>query len=197
MSSIARTPAAKLAAFIFAGFVYGLAVSHIPSPSTVGVFWVSNLSAPWLLLAFLAGWSQRPRLWAATAGALTDVAAIAGFYLTFLLIDPDPGPFGRPTPTLTRIVEDMGSWLGFIAPWLAYAVVAGLVFGLLGWWWGRLRSLVAGVAVCLAFVLEPAAWALYDGHLPRPAAIWVVEAAIGLAALALVLVSRRAARLEA
>lgn len=181
----------RLAAFVLAGFVYGLVVSHIPSPSTVGVFWVSNLSAPWLLLAFLAGWSQRSRLWAAVAGALTDVAAIAGFYLAFLLIDPGPGPFGRPTPTLTRIAENMGSWLGFIAPWLAYAVVAGLVFGLLGWWWGRSRSLLAGAAVCLAFVLEPVAWTLYDGHLPRPAVIWIAEAVVGLAALAWLLTARR------
>jgi hypothetical protein len=195
MPSIARIPAVRLAAFVLAGFIYGLAVSHIPSPSTVGVFWVSNLSAPWLLLAFLAGWSQRSRLWAAAAGALTDVAAIAGFYLTFLLIDPTTGRPDGPTSILTRIVGGMGYWLGWVVPtWETKAVLAGLVFGLLGWWWGRSRSLLAGAAVCLAFVLEPVAWALYDGHLPRPAVLSIAGAAIGLATLALVLASRRGAR---
>jgi hypothetical protein len=73
---------------------------------------------------------------------------------------------------------------------VAYAVVAGLVFGLFGWWWGRSRSLVAGTAVCLAFVLEPWAWALHDGHLPHPSVIWIAEAVVGLAALAWIFAAR-------
>lgn len=194
MSSIARGPLARLAACVLAGFVFGLVVSHIPSPRAVGVFWVSNLSAPWLALAFAAGWLQRSRAWAAMAGLVTDVAAIVGFYLHFLLIDPGPGPFGRPTPMLTRLVENMGSWLGFIAPWVAYAVVAGLTFGLLGHWWGRSRSLLAGVAVSLAFVLEPWAWAIHDGRLPHPYIIWIAEGCVGLVALLWVLATRRGAR---
>jgi hypothetical protein len=98
---------------------------------------------------------------------------------------------------LSRIGANAGGWLPFVAPWEMKAILAGLAFGLLGWWWGRSRSLVAGAAVCLAFIAEPLAWAVYDGHLPRPAAIWVAEAAIGLAALLWLLASRGAARLEA
>jgi hypothetical protein len=147
------------------------------------------------VLAFLAGWSQRSRVWAAATGALTDVAAIGGFYLMFLLNDPTTGRPDGPTSMLARVVGGMGSWLGWVVPaWGIKAVLAGTVFGLLGWWWGRSRSLLAGATVCLAFVLEPAAWALYDGHLPRPAVIWVAEAVVGLAALAWVLTARRGAR---
>jgi hypothetical protein len=196
MPSITRAPAARLVACALASFVFGLAVSRIPSPRGVGVFWVSNLSAPWLVLAFVAGWLQPSRSWAALAGLLTDVAAIVGFYLHFLLVDPGPGPFGRATPLLRRLAENMASWLGFIAPWVAYAVVAGLVFGLLGLWWSRSRSLVAGLAVSLAFVLEPFAWAIHDGRLPRPYDIWIAEAGVGFLALVWVLGAGRGARVQ-
>jgi len=192
MSSIARAPAARVVACVLVGLAYGLLVSRIPSPRAVGVFWVGNLSAPWLALAFVAGWLQRPRLWAATAGMLTDVAAIVGFYLHFLLVDLGPhGPFLRAIPMPTRLADSIGPWLGFIAPWVGYAVVAGLVFGLSGWWWRRSRSLVAGAVVGLAFVLEPWAWAVYDGHLPHPYVIWIAEVVVGLAALAWVVAARQ------
>ena len=174
-----------------AGLSYGILVSRIPSPHAVGVFWVSNLSSPWLALAFVAGWTQRSRTWAAVAGILAGIATVMGFYAGFLLVDGTPGPLGRSTPFLARIAHNVGPWLGLISHWLAFAVVAGLVYGLLGCWWGRSRSLVAGAAVCLPFVFEWSAWSLYGGHLPHPYVVWAVEAVVGATMLAGVIVAWR------
>ncbi|HZL06576.1 MAG TPA: DUF6518 family protein, partial [Coriobacteriia bacterium] len=63
------------------GFAFGFAVSSIPTPEPDRVFWVSNLAAPWLALAFLAGWPQRSAAWGALAGVCADLACVVGFYL--------------------------------------------------------------------------------------------------------------------
>src|SRR5512147_445910 len=88
-----------LVAFVAGGGLFGRVISLIPSPSEVTMFWVSNLSSPWLVLAFLAGRSQRSKIWAVGAGALADVASIVGFYAQFLFIYANPGgPLIRATP---------------------------------------------------------------------------------------------------
>ncbi len=83
-----KHPTLLLAAFVLGGGLYGLATSSIPSPYEVSAFWVGNLCAPWLVLSFLAGRTQRSWRWAVTAGALTDLACVGGFYLSFLTLDP-------------------------------------------------------------------------------------------------------------
>jgi hypothetical protein len=62
------------------GYLFGFATAHIPAPHEAGIFWLGNLAAPYLLIAFLAGaWRFRSVL-ASVAGALGAVAGIAGFY---------------------------------------------------------------------------------------------------------------------
>ena len=53
-----------LAAFVLAGWAFGVLDSRIPMPSSSTVFWVGNLGSTWLVLPFLAGWAQRSRPWA-------------------------------------------------------------------------------------------------------------------------------------
>jgi len=109
-----RRPLALLLCFGLCGALFGIAVSHIPSPEDPALFWVGNFSAPWAVVL---------------------------------------------------------------------AVATGLAYGALGFWWRKSRSLVAGIAVVVPFIAEPLLWRLYRGFLPGPTYLWLVELALGAAAL--------------
>ncbi|MFL6124602.1 DUF6518 family protein [Actinophytocola sp.] len=193
--SVAKSALLALAAAV-GGAVYGLLTSLIPSPQGTAAFWISNLSSPWLVLAFLAGWSQRSWLWAAVAGVLADVFAVSGFYFQFLVYDEHGGYRGyTPPPLLTLIRSNLSGWLHFVAPWLLAALVAGIAYGLLGRWWGARRSVVAGIAVTVPFVFEPLAWFAYYGFWRGPAVLWFGEALVGVGlSLLVIAVLRRHGR---
>ena len=178
-----RRPLALLLCFGLCGALFGIAVSHIPSPEDPALFWVGNFSAPWALLPFLTGRAQRSWSWAAAAGLVADVACVAGFYGGF--ITADPGRLGLPasTPAVELAVTGAERWITFIAPWVVLAVATGLAYGALGFWWRKSRSLVAGIAVVVPFIAEPLLWRLYRGFLPGPTYLWLVELALGAAAL--------------
>jgi hypothetical protein len=180
-----------LALSTLAGVLVGLFMSSLPAPSDVGTFWVGNFSAPWAVLAFGAGWSQRSRRWAGIGGVGAEVACVAGFYGKFLVFDPDRLGLPRSTTPITLIETGLSQWLWFIAPWLAVAIGAGIVYGLLGRWWGESRSIVAGVALALPFIVEPAAWRVYVGFGQGPLVIWLIEIAVGITLLGWVLMARR------
>ena len=184
-----------IAAAVAGGLAYGYLTALIPSPRDAGVFWVSNLSAPWLALAFLAGWPQRSPLWGALAGACADIACIVGFYAQFFSFG-DPNRLGLPprTPLAERLVADLGGWVSFAAPWLLAGVLAGAVFGALGAYWGKSRTPAAGVLLAAAFIFESAAWHLYNRALWPPYPIWFAEIFFGTLLLALVLAAARRRR---
>jgi hypothetical protein len=178
-----------------AGALLGLFMSSLPAPSDTGTFWVGNFSAPWAVLAFGAGWAQRSKLWAAIGGVAAEVAIVAGFYGQFLVGDfADPRKLLGPEPYpghLPFIETAVANWLSFAGPWLVLAIGAGVVYGLLGRWWGQSRSIVAGVAIALPFIVEPVAWRVYDGFAKGPLVVWFVEIAVGITLLGWVLVARR------
>ena len=181
-----RRPWMLLALWALAGLLLGRLMSSLPAPSDVGTFWVGNLSAPWAALAFGAGWAQRSRLWAAVAGAAAEVACVVGFYGQFLvgdLVDPRRLGFVDSTDALTLTGAAISEWLWFIAPWVVVAIGAGVVYGLFGRWWGESRSIVAGVAIALPFIVEPAAWRVSVGFGQGPLVLWLVEVAVGIAIL--------------
>ncbi len=178
-----------------AGALLGLFMSSLPAPSDTGTFWVGNFSAPWAVLAFGAGWAQRSRLWAAIGGVAAEVAIVAGFYASVLagpIVDPW-GHFGPPPyPGLLTVIETgLSAWLWAISSWVVPAIGAGVVYGLLGRWWGQSRSIVAGVAIALPFFVEPVAWRVYDGFAKGPLVVWFVEIAVGITLLGWVLVARK------
>jgi len=185
-----RRPWVLLVLFALAGVLLGLFMSSLPAPTDVGTFWVGNFSAPWAVLAFGAGWTQRSRLWAAIGGVAAEVACVVGFYGQFLTVDPGRLGFFRPTGLLTLIETGLSQWLWFIAPWVAVAIGAGAVYGLLGRWWGQSRSIVAGVAIALPFIVEPVAWRVYVGFGKGPLVVWLVEIAVGITLLGWVLAAR-------
>jgi hypothetical protein len=65
-----------------------------------------------------------------------------------------------------------------------------VVYGLLGRWWGNSRSIVAGVAIALPFLVEPAAWRVYVGFGQGPLVLWLAELAVGIAILGWVIVAK-------
>jgi hypothetical protein len=181
------------------GALLGLFMSSIPRPSDDGTFYVGNFSAPWAVLAFGVGWAQRSKLSAVLGGVAAEVACLVGFYGQSLIVwFEDPGRLlGRdPYPGLLQFTETaVTRWLSYlpdlIGPWLVMAIGAGIVYGLLGRWWGRSRSIVAGAALALPFFAEPFAWRMYGAFPMGPLAVWVVEIGVGIALLGLVLVLAR------
>jgi hypothetical protein len=186
-----RRPWVLLVSCALAGLLLGRLMSSLPTPSTVTTFWVGNLSSPWAVLSFAAGWSQRSRIWAVVAGVAAEVACVAGFYVKLLFIAPDPLGLPRSTDALTLIAVGVSQWLWFIAPWVAVGVGAGVVYGLLGRWWGESRSILAGVAIGLPFIAEPAAWRVYVGFSQGPLVLWLAEAAVGIAIVGWVVMTGR------
>jgi hypothetical protein len=181
-----RRPWVLLVSCALAGLVLGGLMSSLRAPPSVTTFWVGNLSSPWAVLAYLAGWSQRSRGWAAISGVAAEVACVAGFYGEFLvgdLVDPRRLGFIDSTDALTLIGTAVSQWLWFIAPWVVVAIGAGVVYGLVGRWWGESRSIVAGVAIAMPFILEPVAWRVYVGFGQGPLVLWFAEFAFGVAIL--------------
>jgi len=145
---------------------YGVATSWLPAPSDTS-FWVSNLSAPYLLFPFLAG-AAGARSWrgAMLLGVLVDWVIVAAFYARSFY---DPAVIAnnhrRLQPTIS--VDQVVHWAAIQAdgPWLRLGIVAGVAFGLLGMWWARSRSLLGAAAIAIPFTLEPLAWRVYEGQL--------------------------------
>lgn len=175
-----RHTLALLPAFVLAGGLYGFATSSIPSPHGVSAFWIGNLCAPWLVLAFLAGRTQRSWRWAVAAGALIDIACVVGFYLNALTLDPLELGLPASTSMLTIATTSFGRWLNYIAYWLLAAVLGGAIYGALGFWWRRSRLLVAGLALAAPFLVEPVLWPLRNGYYQGPWPLWAVEVVVGL-----------------
>jgi hypothetical protein len=178
-----------------AGSLLGLFMASLPAPSDTGTFWVGNFSAPWAALAFAAGWAQRSPLRAAISAVAAEVAIVVGFYGRGLIADlADPrrllGPAPYPGP-LAFAGTVVATWLTFAGPWLLLAIGAGVVYGLLGRWWGESRSMVAGGAIALPLLVEPVAWRIYDGFLKGPFVVWFVEIGVGITLLGWVLIERR------
>jgi hypothetical protein len=181
--------------------LFGYLMARLPVPDAPSAFWIGNFSTPWAVLAFLAGWSQRRTAPAMLAAVLAEVACVVGFYdLPGMLVSFCKGMpleycLGAPQGTSPIWLELtlLQMWLrGSAGQWLIAGVGAGLVYGYLGAWWGRSRSLVPAALLALPFFVEPLAWQMYNGYLQGPAIIWLGEVIVGAGLLAaMVLVSRR------
>ena len=135
------------------------------------MFWLGNLGSTWLVLPFVGGWVQRSRGWALATGAASCTAAMVGFFL-----------LGGAAPTAP---------IGFAGPWLLFGALTGAVWGLFGFRWGCTRGLFDGLALAVPFVLEPLAWAYALGYTQGPYPVWYVEAAVGVALVAWVVLANR------
>lgn len=183
--------------------LFGYVMARLPPPDVPSAFWIGNFSAPWAVVAFVAGWSQRRVRPAILLAVLAEVACVVGFYdlpgmLTgFCKAMPLEYCLGAPqgTSPISLELTLFQMWLrGSAGQWLIAGVGAGVVYGYLGAWWGRTRSLVPAALLVLPFFVEPLAWQAYEGHLRGPAFIWGCEALVGASLLAvMILASRRLA----
>jgi hypothetical protein len=164
--------------FTASGFIYGWAMSYVPAPHDASAFWIGNLCAPWLVIAFLAGYAQLSWASSVFAGAAAEVACVLGFYSrTFDLHarwgdDPNAAP-----PSATVQIQH---FLHVDEHWFAAALLAGALYGAIGRLRRRTRSIAAGLVVAAGFLAEPALWPLYNGFYKGPWFVWAAEIAVGI-----------------
>lgn len=106
----------------------------------------SGLSAPWLLLPFLAGASQRAGRQAALLGWTTTWLAVVAY--SFMAASPIEGVQQTQHAFLECLVRQ---W-----PWIAGGLITGPVYGWLGHRFRAHRSWSAGLLAALPVFLEPA-----------------------------------------
>lgn len=136
---------------------------------------IPALSAPWLLLPFLAGCTQRRPWRSALVGALATFVALVGYGL--MTISP-----------VEQAAFTLGSFAGFVRSnvlWFVGGAFTGPLFGYLGHEWRVRRARVAAFVTAGAVMLEP----LVHSSRYRPArlsaipfgAVTATELAVGFA----------------
>jgi hypothetical protein len=130
---------------------------------------VSLLSAPWLVLAFVAGWTQREPRTAALLGFACTVAALLGYGLMTL----SPVEHAHLTTQTIRgfVVSERRVIVG--------AVFTGPLFGWFGNRWRAQRAWAGALTVGGAVCLEPLAHAA-AGNTIRIAAVSIAEVTVGM-----------------
>ncbi|MEU8073021.1 MULTISPECIES: DUF6518 family protein [unclassified Micromonospora] len=161
-----------------AGFLLGFLdfvwIKWVPYPFAE----LGNSTATWAVAAFALGWWIRSgAVRAAVAASILLIVAVPSYYLAATLLQGDD---------LAMI------WALTSFVWMAFGVVAGVVFGVAGIWartdgWRRVVGVALPVAV---FVEEALRFALKSGS--YPGAWWNVAIDLGLAALLVVLIGRSA-----
>ena len=169
---------APVIALVLAGCAaFGAADQYVGSLTR---FWsqaweIPALSAPWLLLPFLVGRTQRSPWRAALAGAVGTLVGLAAYGAM----------------TISPVEHAQFTLAGFVAfarsnlLWFLGSALTGPAFGYLGHRWRLDRSRLAAVAAAGAVVLEPFVHA--SVHRPAPLSaiplrvVTGTELAIGLA----------------
>ena len=143
----------------------------------------SLLSAPWIVLAFLAGYTQRAPKRAALVGVACTGAALLGYGLMTLSPVENAVLTGR---SAAGFVQSEGRVI-------LGALVTGPLFGWLGYRWRTKGDWLAAMATACLLCLEPPA-RFSAGDAIRFRAVWATEVAAGLALALAVAVSARRAR---
>jgi uncharacterized membrane protein len=165
-----------------AGAVFGGADQYVGSLSAIP--WLvdsSLLSAPWLLLPFLFGCSQRSPRRAVVMGCVVTAFALVGYFV--MTLSPVEGVHlhGTLAPILALVRSEKTVIIG--------GVITAALYGFLGFTWRTTKSWICAVLVGGAFCLEPLASALV-GRLPQQSVVWVLEIAVGVILTAYLLGSR-------
>jgi Family of unknown function (DUF6518) len=161
---------------------FGAGDQYLGSGHVFGLGWptdVSLLSAPWLLLAFVAGCTRRDPRRAALLGLGCTAAALLGYFL--LTDSPAEGAHYTVANARGFFVSEHLVLLG--------AVVTGPLFGWFGRQWrvhGRIAgALVTAAALCLKPLVRRAS---VDPI--RYRSVWVAELVAGLALVVAVYLRR-------
>ncbi|PPA61768.1 DUF6518 family protein [Micromonospora chalcea] len=161
-----------------AGFLLGFLdfvwIKWVPFPFAE----LGNSTATWAVAAFALGWWIRSgAVRAAVAASVLLIVAVPSYYLAATLLQGDD----------LAVIWALTSFV-----WMAFGVVAGVVFGVAGIWartdgWRRVVGTALPVAV---FVEEALRFALKSGS--YPGAWWNVAIDLGLAVLLVALIGRSA-----
>lgn len=108
---------------------------------------VSKMSAPWLVVPFLAGAWQGSRLRAATLGLAATWLAVLAYVV--MIVSPMEGVHLTPRTFAFSLASQ---W-----PWFAGGLITGPLYGWLGHVWRTRRSALAALLAALPVLLEPAA----------------------------------------
>jgi hypothetical protein len=166
-----------------AGLLFGavdqfLGTTHVLVHTGAWTTTVSNMSALWLILPFLAGCSQVTPRRAVAAGVAATLAAFVGYFA--LTLSPLEGV------SFAHAVRGVAPLVHGQALWLAGGALTAPAFGFLGYRWRVHRAWSSALAFSLALGLEPLAW-VATGRATRfsePGPAWAGEIAAGLCALA-------------
>jgi hypothetical protein len=172
----------RAAGAVVVAFLFGAAASVLKGNGWGVRAVIGNMSAPWLLVPFIAGalTDGRRIRQAAFLGTVASLVALGGFYFanTFVL---DLGP--HPWLVDLRLTMRGGQ------QYFMLAAVSGPVFGVLGGWWQRRRATWPGILMAATFVLEPLAWLGYEHNQSSAFTdyplVWTAEVAIGMGAFAI------------
>ncbi|HEV2902964.1 MAG TPA: DUF6518 family protein [Gaiellaceae bacterium] len=144
---------------------------------------VSLLSAPWLLLAFLAGCTQREPKRATLLGLACTLSALVGYGLMTL----------SPVENAQLTLQSATAFVRSQSDVIAGGVVTGPLFGWLGNRWRNDRVWLGALVIAAAFCLEPLAL-IPAGREIDFRAVWIAEVAVGLAMVLYVTTEARARR---
>jgi hypothetical protein len=163
----------------FVGLVFGASVQQLGAASSSLGGWTATaaqVSAPWLILPFIAGMTQDASRRAMILGLIVTEAALLGYFaMTYSPLEIHPWSLDRFVDGMVAITTRGGYNPAFIISGL----VTGPAFGLLGHRWRERRSWVAAAFVAGALCLEPLArWA--TGELMSAPQVWIVEVLVGL-----------------
>jgi hypothetical protein len=183
-----RSDLRRVGAVLFVALAFGITLSIVKGNGSGVRDTIGNISAPWLLLPFVAGalLSRGRSSTGAFVGVLATFTALAGFYVTnaFVL---DLGP--HPLPDDVRLAVEGGQ------RYFALALLSGPAFGALGGWWQQHRSMALAVMVTSLLIFEPLVWVSYARTSParfdNHPAVWAAEVVVGLVACVFVAVGLR------
>src|SRR6185295_15250898 len=131
-----------------------LGTIHVTSRLGWWTITVSGMSAPWLILPFLAGMTQERTRRAALLGLVVVLSALAGYFaMSNSVFESVPiADFWHRTVA--------SAITGYNLLWIAGGVLTGPVYAYFGHRWRVARSWVGAALVTLALCLEPLARAM-------------------------------------
>jgi uncharacterized protein DUF6518 len=171
-----------IALALVAAAAFGAGDQYLGSGQVFGSGWatdVSLLSAPWLVLAFVAGSTQREPRRAALLGLGCTAAALVGYFL--LTDSPLEGAHYSLVNARGFFISEHKVLLG--------AVFTGPLFGWFGQQWRTRRAIGGAFVTAAALCLEPLARRSSVDPI-RYRDVWLAEVGAGLALAAAVLVRR-------
>jgi hypothetical protein len=140
---------------------------------------ISLLSAPWLLLPFVVGSTQREPRRAALLGLACTYAALLGYLL--MTLSPVESAHLSVAAVRGFLVSERNVFIG--------GIVTGPLFGWFGWRWRTRRAIAGALVTAAALCLEPFVRKATVNPI-RFRDVTIAEIAAGLALAAAVLVRR-------